>query len=110
MMLTEITGINDIIVLLAVTTTQMRSYIHFVHFIVCKLEIRMKNVQIFVYKQTILPVLEKLHHAHIQLHQNSSRKTQIHIFRDKSSGRTCLKWLLLSTISLIYYFILFKCR
>ena len=31
----------------------------------------MKNVQIFVYKQTILPVLEKLHHAHIQLHQNS---------------------------------------
>ena len=70
----------------------------------------MKNVQIFVYKQTILPVLEKLHHAHIQLHQNSSRKTQIHIFRDKSSGHTCLKWVLLSTIYLIHYFILFKCR
>ena len=66
----------------------------------------MKNVQIFVYKQTILPVLEKLHHAHIQLRQNSSQKTQIHIFRDKSSGHTCLEWVLLSTIYLIHYFIL----
>ena len=66
----------------------------------------MKNVQIFVYKQTILPVLEKIHHAHIQLRRNSRRKTQIHIF----SGHTCLKWVLLSTISLIHYFILFKCH
>ena len=30
--------------------------------------------------------------------------------RDTSSWHTCLKWLLLSTISFIYYFIPFKCR
>ena len=74
MILTEITGINDLIMLLAVTTTQMLSprpdrvsardahgstrlsnNIHFVHFIVRKLEIRMKMYKFLLINKQFCP-------------------------------------------------------